>query len=128
MNIIINKDSYIPIYKQIYEQIKTQIELGTISNEEVLPSVRVLAKKLKVSVLTTQKAYELLREEQIIITSSGKGSFVNANKIDNHKEKNTTFKDESLELKILDLISYSSSKNIDKEYLINLISEIWDRR
>ena len=65
-----------PIYEQIIAQIKAQIIDGTLEKGAVLPSVRTLAKDLKISALTVKKAYDLLEEEGLIVTVHGKGSFV----------------------------------------------------
>ena len=76
MNMIINHMSMDPIYEQIIAQIKAQIIDGTLEKGAVLPSVRTLAKDLKISALTVKKAYDLLEEEGLIVTVHGKGSFV----------------------------------------------------
>lgn len=77
MKIIINNSSMQPIYEQIVSQIKSAIMCGELKEEQALPSVRTLAKELKVSALTVKKAYDALDEEGFIITVHGKGSFVN---------------------------------------------------
>ena len=77
MKIIINNSSMQPIYEQIVEQVKSAIMCGELKEEQALPSVRTLAKELKVSALTVKKAYDALDEEGFIVTVHGKGSFVN---------------------------------------------------
>ena len=76
MNIIINHSSMVPIYEQIVDVVKTQIRKGELKEDENLPSVRMLAKELKISALTVKKAYDALEEEGFVITIHGKGSFV----------------------------------------------------
>lgn len=76
MKIIINNSSMQPIYEQIESQIKAAIMCGELKEEEMLPSVRTLAKELRVSALTVKKAYDALDMEGFIITVHGKGSFV----------------------------------------------------
>lgn len=76
MNLIINNSSMQPIYEQIVSQVKARIMNGELKEEAMLPSVRSLAKELKVSALTVKKAYDALEEEGFIITVHGKGSFV----------------------------------------------------
>ena len=76
MNLIINNSSMQPIYEQIVSQVKAKIMNGELKEEAMLPSVRSLAKELKVSALTVKKAYDALEEEGFIITVHGKGSFV----------------------------------------------------
>lgn len=78
MKIMINNSSMQPIYEQIVEQIKTQILHGELQGEDPLPSVRVLARDLKISALTVKKAYDALEEEGFVVTVHGKGSFVAA--------------------------------------------------
>ena len=80
MNIVINNSSFQPIYEQIVIQIKENIMNGTLKEDTLLPSVRTLAKDLRVSMLTVKKAYDDLEAAGFIITVHGKGSFVtNAN-------------------------------------------------
>ena len=76
MNLIINNSSMQPIYEQIINQIKELILNGSLQNGSMLPSVRSLAKELKISALTVKKAYDHLEEEGFIVTVHGKGSFV----------------------------------------------------
>lgn len=76
MNIIIHNSSMQPIYEQIVSQVKAKIMHGELKEETMLPSVRTLAKELKISALTVKKAYDALEAEGFIITIHGKGSFV----------------------------------------------------
>lgn len=76
LNIIINNTSGVPIYEQIYEQLKNEIVSGTLKENEALPSIRALAKGLRISVITTKRAYEELERSGYIYTLSGKGSYV----------------------------------------------------
>ena len=76
MKIYQNSDE--PIYKQIASQLREQILSGKLKSGDMLPSIRVLAQNLKISVITTVKAYEELSEEGLITASKGKGYFVNA--------------------------------------------------
>lgn len=76
MDIIISNSSGVPIYEQIEEQIKSQIMTGELAEGDALPSMRVLAKDLKISIITTKRAYEDLEREGFIESVTGKGSFV----------------------------------------------------
>ncbi len=76
MKIIINNASMQPIYEQIVEQIKHQVIQQELTEGTPLPSVRALAKELKISALTVKKAYDFLEEEGLVATVHGKGSFV----------------------------------------------------
>lgn len=76
MKIIILNTAGIPIYEQIKEQIKTAIYSGGLVENEALPSIRQLAKDLKISVITTTRAYNDLEQEGFIANVQGKGCFV----------------------------------------------------
>lgn len=76
MNIIINNSSMQPIYEQIVAQMKGFILKGDLLTGAPLPSVRTLAKELRISALTVKKAYDALELEGFVITVHGKGSFV----------------------------------------------------
>ena len=76
MNIIISNSSGKPIYEQIVAQIKQLIMTDVLKEGDALPSMRTLAKELRISVITTKRAYEELEKEGFIETSTGKGSFV----------------------------------------------------
>lgn len=76
MKIIISNVSGIPIYEQIKEQIKAEILSGKLCENDALPSLRTLAKELKISVLTTNRAYSELEQEGFVQTIQGKGCFV----------------------------------------------------
>jgi GntR family transcriptional regulator len=76
MNILIASTSKEPLFQQIKEQIKQHIFSGELKEGDALPSMRALAKDLKVSVITTKRAYEDLENEGYLISSVGKGTFV----------------------------------------------------
>ena len=76
MYIVLSNSSSLPIYEQIKEQVKTQIFSGELKEYEMLPSLRQLAKDLKISVLTTTRAYTELEQEGFITSRQGKGFFV----------------------------------------------------
>ena len=76
MDIIIRNTGETPIYDQITRQVKTLILTGVLGEGEALPSMRALARDLRISVITTKRAYEELEREGFIDTVAGKGSFV----------------------------------------------------
>lgn len=76
MKIIIKNKSELPIYEQIKQQMKAQILDGTVTEDEQLPSIRQLARDLKISVITTTRVYNDLSDEGFIISVAGKGYFV----------------------------------------------------
>ena len=78
MQIIIRNTGEQPIYEQIYQQVRAAILSGELKEGELLPSIRALAKDLRISVITTKRAYEELEREGFIYTVPAKGCFVSA--------------------------------------------------
>ncbi len=76
LNIIISNSSGQPIYDQISSQIKSMILSGELKEGDALPSMRFLAKELRISVITTKRAYEELERDGFLVSVPGKGSFV----------------------------------------------------
>ena len=88
MDIIISNSNGAPIYEQICAQIKAQIISGAMAEGEALPSIRLLARELRISVITTKRAYEELEREGYIYTVPGKGSFVSGMDAELLREEN----------------------------------------
>jgi len=88
MNIFIDNKSNAPIYEQIYSQIKNQILNGSLKEDESLPSIRNLAKDLRISVITTKRAYDELEKDGFIYTIAAKGCFVAPKNIELLREEN----------------------------------------
>ena len=82
MHIYISNASGQPIYDQIYTQIKGQIISGALAAGEALPSIRALAKDLRISVITTKRAYDELEADGFLYTVAGKGCFVAEKNLD----------------------------------------------
>ena len=76
MNIILSNTDSAPIYEQITRQLRAKIVSGELAPGAALPSMRLLAKELRISVITTKRAYEELEREGLIVTQTGRGSFV----------------------------------------------------
>lgn len=108
MDIIISNSSGVPIYEQIEEQIKSQIMAGELREGETLLSMRVLAKELKISIITTKRAYEDLERDGFIESVTGKGSFV--------KRINSEMVKENMMYDIQELLETA----IDKALLANI--------
>ena len=108
MDIIISNSSGVPIYEQIEEQIKSQILSGELAEGDALPSMRVLAKELKISIITTKRAYEDLERDGFIESITGKGSFV--------KGINSDMVKENMLFSIQELLE----KAVDKAILCNV--------
>ncbi len=90
------QNSGIPIYQQIAEQLKADILAGRLKEGEYLPSIRGLAKDLRISVITTMKAYEQLAQEGLVTAVQGKGFYVNAQDSEMLKEQHLRKVEEAL--------------------------------
>ena len=87
MELVIRNTTNQPIYDQIYSQIKAQIIAGKLSPGEALPSIRALAKDLRISVITTKRAYDELEADGFLYTVAGKGCFVAEKNLDLIREQ-----------------------------------------
>ena len=124
MDIIISNTSGVPIYEQIEEQIKSQIMTGSLVAGEALPSMRVLAKELKISIITTKRAYEDLERDGFIESVTGKGSFVKAVNSDIVKE-NMMFEIQELLDKVCDKAVIGK---VTRDELKEMIDLLYDER
>ena len=97
MEIIISNASGKPIYEQITSQIKNMIITGALQEGEALPSMRFLAKELRISVITTKRAYEDLERDGFIETVTGKGSFVANKNVEFIREEHLRIAEEYLQ-------------------------------
>ena len=93
---IISQSSGVPIYQQIADSFRTDILEGRLKEGEYLPSIRGLAKELKISVITTMKAYELLEKEGMVTAVQGKGYIINARDADMIREQHMRKVEEGL--------------------------------
>ena len=117
MNILIDNKSGAPIYDQIYSQIKSQIISGVLKENDVLPSIRGLAKDLRISFITTKRAYEELEREGFIYTIPGKGCFVALKNAELIREENLKKIEEHIE----QMVQLAASCNLSKEELIEMV-------
>ena len=117
MNILIDNKSGAPIYDQIYSQIKSQIISGVLKENDVLPSIRGLAKDLRISFITTKRAYEELEREGFIYTIPGKGCFVALKNAELLREENLKKIEEHIE----QIVRLAASCNLSKEELIEMV-------
>jgi len=92
----LSQSSGVPIYQQIADQFKEDILNGKYKDGEYLPSIRGLAKELKISVITTMKAYESLEQEGLVTAMQGKGYYINAQDSEMLKEQHMRKIEESL--------------------------------
>ena len=124
VNINISNSSGQPIYEQIVQQIKSLIILGKLNEGDPLPSMRLLAKELRISVITTKRAYEELEREGFIVSLTGKGSFV--------AEKNQEFIREAhlkkIEEKFEEILDDAKLCGIDLDELMEILRLQYEMR
>jgi len=122
MNIIISNSVEEPIYEQIVNQIKNQIMVGELAADEMLPSIRNLAKELQISVITTKRAYEELEREGYIATVPGKGSFVAAQNKEILKEMRLKIVEE----KLLEAVEAGKSIGLSAKELEDMLKLLYE--
>ncbi len=118
MNIFIDNKSGSPIYDQIYSQIKNQIINGTLAENDPLPSIRALAKDLKISFITTKRAYDELEREGFIYTVAAKGCYVAPKNVELLREDNLKKIEEHIE----EIVKLASSCNLKREDIIQMVN------
>ena len=116
MKIIISNSSGVPIYEQIKNQIINQIMSDDLKEDESIPSIRVLASEIKISVMTIKKAYDELENEGYIKSVQGKGTFVLPKNSELIKEN----ANKEIEKHIEKIIDISNKYNITKEQILSL--------
>ncbi|MBL4937337.1 GntR family transcriptional regulator [Clostridium sp. YIM B02515] len=122
MNIVVSFFSQVPIYEQIQNQIKELVLTGDLKPGEALPSMRLMAKDLKVSLITVRRAYEELEHEGVITTLHGRGCFVSDINVDKIKEINMNMLKERLE----EIVVFSKTCGISKEEFKNMLDEMYE--
>lgn len=120
MNIFIDNKSGAPIYDQIYSQIKSQIISGALKEDEPLPSIRNLAKDLKISVVTTKRAYDELEREGYIYTIAAKGCFVAPKNVELIREANLRKIEELMQ----EINKLAATCNLSKKEIIDMFEII----
>ena len=117
MNIFIDNKSGCPIYDQIYSQIKDQIINGTLKENDPLPSIRGLAKDLKISFITTKRAYDELEREGFIYTVAAKGCYVAPKNIELLREENL----KKIENHIDEIAKLATSCSLSTDEIIEMV-------
>ena len=117
MNILIDNKSGTPIYDQIYSQIKGQIISGALKQDELLPSIRGLAKDLRISFITTKRAYEELEKEGFIYTLPAKGCYVAPKNVELLREENLR----KIEEHIDEIVRLAASCNLSKQEIMEMV-------
>ncbi|MGN0678524.1 MAG: GntR family transcriptional regulator [Oscillospiraceae bacterium] len=122
MNILITNSGGVPIYEQIAGQIKSMILGGTLHEGDPLPSMRALAQDLRVSVITTKRAYEILESEGLIESFTGRGSFVTAQNPEMLREQNLR----EIEQYLSKATEIAKRSGVDKQELAEILSMFYD--
>ena len=121
MDIFISNASGVPIYEQIVSQVKNLILNGTLQEGEALPSMRLLAKELRISVITTKRAYEELEREGDIVSVVGKGSFVAPKNMELVREE----KQKQVEEHLSQAVETARTYGISLEELIEVLTMLY---
>lgn len=122
MNLFIDNKSGAPIYDQIYTQIKNQILSGELCPDEALPSIRGLARDLRISVITTKRAYDELEREGFLYTIPGKGSFVAARNTELIREENL----KQIEEHIAEIARLAAACGLSRAEVVEMFGLIWE--
>ncbi len=117
MNILIDNKNGTPIYDQIYTQIKNQIISGSLQENEMLPSIRGLAKDLRISFITTKRAYDELEKDGFIYTIQAKGCYVAPKNVELLREENLKRIEEHLE----QIVQLVAACNLSKEEILAMV-------
>ncbi len=122
LDILISNTSPLPLYEQIEKQIKEQILSGAIVQGEALPSIRTLAKDLRVSVITAKRAYDDLEGEGFLQTVAGKGTFVGAISFERLREMALA----QVEERLWEALQLAKNSGIAKEELIAILNLLYE--
>ena len=117
MHILIDNKSGAPIYDQIYSQIKNQIISGALREHEMLPSIRGLAKDLRISFITTKRAYDELEKDGFIYTVQAKGCYVAPKNVELIREEHLKKIEEHIEA----IMQLAASCNLCREELLDMV-------
>ena len=122
MHIVISNQNGKPIYEQITEQIKGLIISGELREGDPLPSMRILAKELRISVITTKRAYEELEREGFLYSLTGKGSFVAGKNTEFLKEEQLRKVEEHLQ----EAVHAAQLCGMEKQELLDTLNLLWE--
>ncbi|MCI7809475.1 GntR family transcriptional regulator [bacterium] len=124
MHILIDNKSGAPIYDQIYTQIKDQIISGELKEHDMLPSIRGLAKDLRISFVTTKRAYDELEKEGFLYTIQAKGCFVAPKNTELLREENL----KKIEDHIEQIVRLAASCNLSREDILQMVAFSMEER
>jgi GntR family transcriptional regulator len=124
MDIIISNAGDKPIYEQITSQIKAMVLNGKLSEGEALPSMRLLAKELRISVITTKRAYEDLERDGFVETVPGRGSFVARKNLEFVREEHLRM----IEEKLQEAADLAKTAGVSREELAEMLKLLYDEQ
>ena len=121
LDILLSNVSDKPIYQQIVDQVRQQILRGDLAEGDLLPSIRLLAKELRISVITTKRAYDELERDGFLISTVGKGSFVAPKNLELLREMHLR----QLEDKLVEAIDLARQTTVSRPQLHDLIDLLY---
>ncbi len=122
MNILISFESGVPIYEQIKSQLRGQIIRGDLPPDSMLPSIRTLARELKLGIVTAKRAYDDLCAEGYLYTVQGKGVYV----AEFDRDKAESFAVNEIRARLKDIQAFAKRNSVGGETVKRLIREIWE--
>ena len=122
MEILISNTSGKPIYEQITAQVKSQIMTGALAAGDALPSMRTLARELRISVITTKRAYEDLEADGFIVTAPGKGSFVAAQNPELRREEML----KQVETHLQNAVNAAKTGGVSYDEVLDTLNVLWE--
>ena len=124
MDILIDNKSGAPIYDQIYSQLKAQIVSGTLAENTLLPSIRALARDLRISFITTKRAYEELEKDGFLYAVPGKGCYVAPRNVELLREENL----KKIESCIDEALRLALEAGLSREELLEMVKFAWEEQ
>ncbi len=122
MHILISYETGVPIYEQIKTELRGQIVRGELLPDTLLPSIRTLAKELKIGIITAKRAYDDLCAEGFLYSVQGKGVFI-AN-FDRGKAENSAV--EEIRTRFKEIAEFAERNSVGREAVKQIIKEIWE--
>lgn len=122
LNLFIDNKSGVPIYEQLYTQIKNAILSGELQADEALPSIRALARDLRISVITTKHAYDELEQEGFLYAVPAKGFFVAAKNTELLREENL----KKIEAHLTEAVQLAAGCGVSKADMQQMLELLWE--
>ena len=123
MRILISPESGVPIYEQIKGEIRGQILRGDLKAGDMLPSIRTLARELKIGIVTAKRAYDDLSAEGFLYTLAGKGVFV----ADFDSARAEKYAVGEIRRRLKEIAAFAEQNSVDEKIIKDLIKEVWSK-